>query len=157
MNNNVQNKEVAFCPSMGELFLMYIIVILLFILAVTAILDITDTIFSLFKNVNWIKFSADTIFVIFCSPIIFAVIDSETLFVNKAQRYFKIKDRIVKFDDISGFKYKYGYECFPHKSPFSVTFTLYLYSGENVTFDIYFFGYEKVVSDRLTKIGISKY
>lgn len=151
------NKEVAFCLSGIELLIMYIIVIAIFAISVSAIIHIADTILSGFQSVHWIQFIAEIIFIITCLPVTFCVIDSETLYVNNAKRYFKIRNKIINFDDISGFKYKFGYKDFPKKSLLSITFTLYLYSGENVSFDVYFFGYEKIISDRLEKIGISKY
>ncbi|MGN0019141.1 MAG: hypothetical protein ACI37S_08890 [Candidatus Gastranaerophilaceae bacterium] len=156
MDKNL-NKEVAFCPGGTELLLMYIIAVTLFVISVSAIIHIADTIFSGFQSVHWIQFIAEVIFVIICSPVIFAVMDSETLYINRAKRYFKLKKRIINFDDISGFKYKFGYNSFPQKSPFSITFTLFLYSGEDVSFDVYFFGFEKIISDRLQEVGIGKF
>ncbi|MBQ3311098.1 hypothetical protein IJG72_03385 [bacterium] len=151
------DMDVEFCPNKLEQILMYAITVILFATSLIAAINCVDTIFSGFKSVHWIQFISEIIYISICIPVIFSVIDSNTLYVNTAKRYFKLKNRIVNFDDISGFKYKFGYKSFPKKSFLCVTFILYLYSGENVSFDIYFLGYEKIISDRLVEIGLAKY
>ncbi len=99
------------------------------------------------------KFSL-LIFLFFLTPI-FYVFRSGKLYVNIFDNYFRIKNKIIPFNEIVFIKYNYGF-LKPHKyTIFSTVFYFVLKSGEKVRFCTFFRGTECKLKDKLRDMNFS--
>ena len=92
------------------------------------------------------------LFLIFTAPT-FCVFKADKLYVNIYDGYFKIKNKIIPFDEIELIKYNYGY-LKPFKyTIFSTVFYFVLKNGERIRFFTFFEGSENVLKQKLSEMN----
>lgn len=144
------NIEKIFCPGPILKIIWYGISLLMF---GTGSLILWNLIFNpqSFKDIG--SFFMDLLLVLIFLPTLFYVINSPIVYVNNAEKYFRIENVIIPFKSIERIKYNYGY-LKPHKySIFSTVFCFVLKSGRKIKFYTYFRGSEAKLLFKLIAMG----
>lgn len=91
------------------------------------------------------------LFIVFVTPT-FHIFHADKIYINKDERYFRINNRIIPFDDIDFVKYNYGY-LKPFKySIFSTVFYFVLKNDEKIRFFTFFRGSDDVMKQKLSEM-----
>lgn len=136
-----KTNEEMFCPT--KFFLVLWIITSLIMLVVGM-----EILWCLFNTP--IDFEDATLIFLVLLAIIFIptpifIAQADILYINRLGGYFRIKNKIVPFNEISSIKYNYGF-LKPYKySIFSTVFYFVMKSGERIKFYAYFRGHETFV------------
>ncbi len=106
-------------------------------------------------NANYgIDYHAKFLFLLlllFTAP--FCIFKADKLYINIYDGYFKIKNKIIPFDEIELIKYNYGF-LKPFKyTIFSTVFYFVLKNGERIRFFTFFEGSENVLKQKLSEMN----
>ncbi len=148
-NTTIDKKnEKLFCPT--KFFLVCWIITSLIMLV--AGLEIVWTL------INGVPFNDVAILIMPILALIFIptpifIAQADIVYVNRLGGYFRIKNKIIPFNEISSIKYNYGF-LKPHKySIFSTVFYFVMKSGERIRFFAYFRGHETSVIKSLKELN----
>lgn len=135
-----KNNEEMFCPT--KLFLVLWIITSLIMLAVGV-----EIIWTLLNGVTFddIAIIIMPIIALIFIPTPIFIAQADIVYINRFGGYFRIKNKIIPFSEISSIKYNYGFMK-PHKySIFATVFYFVMKSGEKIRFFAYFRGHETSV------------
>ena len=94
------------------------------------------------------------LFIIFLTPIFF-VFQADNIYVNIFDRYFKVKNKIIPFNDIVYIKYNYGYLKPLKYTIFSTVFYFVLKNGEKIRVFTFFRGTDAKLKEKFKDFGFN--
>ncbi|MBR2526274.1 hypothetical protein IKE67_07375 [bacterium] len=148
-----ENEELFF-PNGFWCAYAYIVSILFLIICLYFLYIFIDELINAnYGSDYFIKFAL-VLFFGFFTPIL-DVFKSKRIYVNFFEKYFRIRNKIIPFDDIVYIKYNYGY-LKPFKySIYSTVFYFVLRNGEKVRFLTFFRGSDNVLKRELKDLEFS--
>ena len=145
------NREKLFFPNGFWYFYTYGIAIFFLLLSLYFIYLFIDEFFHADYGFDYhVKFFL-LVLIAFLIPA-FYVFKADKIYINKDERYFRINNRIIPFDDIDFVKYNYGY-LKPFKySIFSTVFYFVLKNDEKIRFFTFFRGSDDIMKEKLEEM-----
>lgn len=144
INNNIavnKNNEEMFCPTKLFCVLWIITALIMFVVGIGILFELLS---------GSVAFDSEVILLMVILAVVFLptpifIAQADIVYINRFGGYFRIKNKIILFSEISSIKYNYGF-IKPYKySIFSTVFYFVLKSGERIRFFAYFRGHEILV------------
>lgn len=148
-----ENEEVFFPNGFWNAY-AYIVAIMLLVICLYFVYIFIDELLNANYDSNYFIKFALVLFFFFFTPIL-DVFKSKRIHVNYFDKYFRIADRVIPFNDIVYIKYNYGF-LKPFKySIYSTVFYFVLESGEKVKYLTFFRGSDEVLRREFKDINFS--
>ena len=152
----MQNKNITIDKSNEELFCPTKFFLVCWI--VTALIMLVAGLEIVWTMLNGVPFDDVAFLIMPIIAIIFIptpifIAQADIVYINRFGGYFRIKNKIIPFSEISSIKYNYGF-LKPYKySIFSTVFYFVMKSGERIRFFTYFRGHETSVIKSLKEFS----
>jgi len=148
-----ENEEIFFPKGFWYLY-TYGLSIAFFVMGVFFVGIFIDELFNAnYDNGYLFKFFL-LLFFMFLTPI-FYVFKSDKIYINIYDRYFRIKNKIIPYDDIAFIKYNYGFFKPLKYTIFSTVFYFVLKNGEKIKFFTFFRGSEAKLKEKFLDMGFN--
>ena len=148
-----ENEEVFFPNGFWGAYAYIVTIIFMMIFLYFVYLFVYELVNENYSSNYFFKFAL-ILFFFFFTPVL-DVFKSKRIYINFEDRYFRIKNKIISFDDLVYIKYNYGYLKPLKYSIYATVFYFVLKSGEKVRYLTFFRGSDYVLKREFTDINFS--